>query len=99
MKSENVLEGFLNYLLIDRMLSENTINSYEFDLQLFFIFLNAKKQPIKDVNKSDLQQYLAGIYDQGFAMTTVSRHLSTIHAFYNYLLILKVELVKIQYLL
>jgi len=83
----NILEGFLNYLVIDRMLSENTIRSYEFDLQSFFSFLNAEKRTIKNVNKSDLQQYLAGLYDQGFRATTVSRHLSTIRAFYNYLLI------------
>jgi len=87
MQSENILEGFLNYLLIDLMLSENTIKSYEFDMQSFFTFLNTEKRAVKDVNKSDLQQYLAHLYDRGFRATTVSRHLSTIRAFYNYLLI------------
>jgi len=87
MKKEHILEGFLNYLLIDRMLSENTIKSYEFDMQSFFTFLSAKKRAVKDVGKSDLQQYLAYLYDLDFATTTVSRHLSTIRAFYDYLLI------------
>jgi integrase/recombinase XerD len=34
-----------------------------------------------------LQHYLAHLYDLGFATTTVSRHLSTIRAFYSYLLL------------
>lgn len=87
MQSENILEEFLNYLLIDRMLSENTIKSYEFDMQSFFTFLNAKRRAVEEVNKSDLQQYLAYLYDLRFQATTVSRHLSTIRAFYDYLLI------------
>ena len=81
------LYGFLDYLLIDRMLAENTIKSYEFDLQAFSTFLIDHKQTVQAVTKADLQQYLARLYDQGFATTTVSRHLSTIRAFYSYLLV------------
>ena len=87
MQSENILEEFLNYLLIDRMLSGNTIKSYEFDMRSFFTFLNEQDRPVKDVSKSDLQHYLAHLYDLGMRATTVSRHLSTIRAFYGYLLI------------
>ena len=86
MKKEFILEEFLNYLLIDRMLSENTIKSYDFDLQSFFAFLSDQKRPVRDVSKSDLQHYLAHLYDLGFRATTVSRHLSTIRALYDYLL-------------
>jgi len=86
-QSENILEEFLNYLLIDRMLSGNTIKSYEFDMRSFFTFLNEQDRPVKDVSKSDLQHYLAHLYDLGMRATTVSRHLSTIRAFYGYLLI------------
>ena len=87
MKSEIILEEFLNYLLIDRMLSDNTIKSYEFDLQSFLSFLSEQKRSVKVVNKEDLQHYLAHLYDLGCKATTVSRHLSTIRAFYEYLLI------------
>lgn len=86
MEQKLILDGFLNYLLIDRTLSENTIKSYGFDMQSFFDFLKVEKREIKDVNKSDLQRYLAHLYDLGFASTTASRHLSTIRAFYDYLL-------------
>ena len=78
--------GFLDYLLIDRMLAENTIRSYEFDLQSFSQFLTEQGLKVQGVTKSDLQQYLASLYDMGFATTTVSRHLSAIRTFYNYLL-------------
>jgi len=82
-----LLEGFLNYLLIDRMLSENTIKSYGLDMQSFLTFLEERKIQVKGVNKQDLQQYLAHLYDAGFESSTVSRHLSTLRAFYDYLLL------------
>ena len=87
MQLENMLIGFSNYLLIDRMLSDNTIKSYEFDMQSFFTFLSSENKAIIDVTKLDLQQYLARLYDLDFKAATVSRHLSTIRAFYDYLLI------------
>jgi len=82
-----LLDGFLNYLLIDRMLSENTIKSYGLDIQSFFTFLEERKIQVENVNKQDLQQYLAHLYDVGSRASTVSRHLSTIRAFYDYLLL------------
>ena len=87
MQSESILAEYLNYLLIDRMFSENTIKSYEFDLHSFFAFLRDEKREIIDVEKSDLQQYLAKLYDLGFATTTAARHISTIRSFYEYLMI------------
>jgi len=87
MEQKLILEGFLNYLLIDRTLSENTITSYEFDMHAFFSFLKVEHWEVMTINKSNLQQYLAYLYDLDFAATTVSRHLSTIRAFYDYLLI------------
>lgn len=87
MEQKQILEYFLNYLLIDRGLSENTIKSYAFDLQSFFNFLNEKQLVIQAVQKSDLQQYLARLYHLEFQVRTVSRHLSTIRTFYDYLLL------------
>ena len=87
MHSEDIKADFSSYLLIDLVLSENTIKSYEFDLQSFFTFLDEREIAVKDVNKSDLQQYLAHLYDLGLQTRTVSRHLSTIRAFYSYLVI------------
>jgi len=55
-------------------------------MQSFFTFFNAQQRQIVDITKSDLQHYLAHLYDQQLATTTVSRHLSTIRAFYGFLL-------------
>jgi len=85
METDRILKEFLNYLLIDLALSDNTIKSYEFDMQSFFMFLDKQKRPIQEVTKADLQYYLAHLYDRPLATTTVSRHLSTIRAFYHYL--------------
>ncbi|MCL1989579.1 MAG: site-specific tyrosine recombinase XerD [Defluviitaleaceae bacterium] len=85
MEETEVLEGFLTHLLIDLRLSDNTIKSYAFDLQSFLTFLTERNLSVKAVVKSDLQQYLAVLYDRGLATATVSRHLSTLRAFYDYL--------------
>ena len=86
MEQKLIFKDFLNFLLIDKSLSENTIVSYKFDMQSFLTFLNEQKRDVKAVGKSDLQLYLAHLHDFGFSSTTVSRHLSTIRAFYDYLL-------------
>ena len=87
MKQGVLLEGFLNYLLIDRMLSSNTIKNYEFDVRAFLTFLEEANCEVAAVNKSDLQAYLSHLYDRDFSASTVSRHLSTIRVFYDYLLL------------
>lgn len=81
------LTGFLNHLLIDRMLSDNTIKSYAFDLESFLRFLSEQSRTINEVNKKDLQHYLAHLYDLKMQTSTVSRHLSSIRAFFDYLII------------
>jgi len=87
MQLEHTVAGFLNYLLIDRMLATNTIKSYEFDIRSFLSFLENEKRPAEAVKPADLQLYLAHLYDINFKASTALRHLSTIRAFYNYLLI------------
>lgn len=87
METDKRLKDFLNYLLIDLGLSQNTLKSYEFDMHAFLTYFNERQHLIEKITKSDLQHYLAHLYDQQLATTTVSRHLSTIRAFYNYLLI------------
>lgn len=81
-----ITKDFLNFLLIDRGLSGNTINSYEFDLQTFTKFLDESTLEITTINKRDLQQFFSYLYDLGFKTSTVARHVATLRTFYNFLL-------------
>ena len=87
-----LVEDFFSYLLIDRSLSENTIKSYEFDLKAFYVFLEDAAFDFMNVTRDVLQGYLAYLYDRGLNTATVSRHLSAIRSFYDYLLLENVVL-------
>ena len=85
METCEIKEQFIDYLLIDRMLSDNTIKSYRFDMARFFAFLEQEQVSYETVSRQTLQLYLAHLYEQGFTTSTASRHLSTVRAFYHFL--------------
>ena len=79
---EEYIEGFLNYLLIDKRYSNNTIVSYQNDLYKFNEFLNGKK--ISNVNENDIKNYIKHL-NKTMNDKTVCRNISSIKSFYKYL--------------
>jgi integrase/recombinase XerD len=71
------LEAFLEYLLINKGVSENTFSSYRSDLVAYEDFL--KKDLIK-MNNEDVIKYLSTIENK----RTLNRKLSSINAFFDF---------------
>ena len=79
------LDNFLNYLKIDKNYSKHTIKSYYNELNrltTFFKDLNIKE---KEAQVNDLKIYISGLYELGFAKTSISHAISVIKSYYNYL--------------
>ena len=84
---EFLIENFLDYLLIEKGLSENTLVSYRFDLQLFDLFCKKKVyDPLGENNRQAVMHYLLGQKKMGLASATISRRLSALRRFYRFLL-------------
>lgn len=84
---ENQTKQFLTYCQYQRKLSQSTLRSYGFDLQLFSKYLTSLDPPITQCDQVDrhvLQGYTAHLSSQ-HAVKTVKRKIACIRSFYNYL--------------
>lgn len=77
------INDFENYLLNDRRYSINTVNSYKRDILLFYDFYD----DFINVDKGVVRDYLKYLDSKKSSKNTVSRILSSLRHFYNYLLI------------
>lgn len=76
-------KDFIDYLLIDKKYSEDTIFSYKNDLEKFFNFF--KNIAIKDIGKNDLRNYLKYLSDYGLSEKSIAHNISTLRSFYKFL--------------
>ena len=85
MKTE--IENFIEYLIIEKKYSKNTITSYERDLIKFSEILNNKN--VKKITRQDIQKYLNEI-NKNQSPRSTSRNISTLKSFYKYLKLNKI---------
>lgn len=78
----NYIDKFLEYLKSVKKHSDNTIISYQDDLKELASVLNNN---IIDINEDDIKKYLNYLYDKSYNKNTISRKLSGVRSFYNYL--------------
>lgn len=82
-------KGFKAYLQLEKSLSDNSVQAYSRDLELFTHFLQDKslsKNPGEIILK-DLQHFLKWITEMGMSATSQARIISGIKAFYKYCLL------------
>ncbi len=80
------LDSFLAYLRLERTLSDNTVNSYRFDLQRLCSFLNQHRiGQIGDVSSGLLSDYVKVLYDIGFAATSIQRSISSLRSYFAFI--------------
>jgi integrase/recombinase XerD len=77
---------FLTYLTAEKGLSKNTVNSYATDLKKFILFLKKRKKDAAAAAKPDILDFIETLRSDGSAISTVCRHISSIRAFYRFLL-------------
>ncbi len=81
------LEDFLEYLKIEKNRSENTIRSYQTDLELLLEFVSNKG--VSSVNKIStelIKEWIISLKKNQISNTTISRRISSVKVFFNYLI-------------
>ncbi len=86
------IDDFLEYLLVVKKHSDNTITNYRVDLLEFNEFIGNK---LLKIDKDDVNNYLKFLYDNDISKSSIARKLSSLRSFYNYLV--KKEKVDINY--
>ena len=91
--SETVLNNFNEYLLNRKEFSENTISSYDRDLKKIFLYLAEKGYSIDDyswLNEEFISRYIDYLREKDYSSATLSRTISTVHIFVEYLWVEKI---------
>tara|TARA_Y100001978_G_scaffold203481_1_gene229775 strand:+ start:6047 stop:6949 length:903 start_codon:yes stop_codon:yes gene_type:complete len=78
---------FVSYLKIERGLSSNSIIAYTNDTNKLKNYCEDNNLSIKEVQYSDLKNFIAELYDLGLSARSQARIISGIKQFYAYLLI------------
>ena len=88
-KFEFYINEFSNFLLLEKNLSTNTINSYRKDILQFENYISVKfksKIDIKNALSKDVfDEYLIYLYDKEYRPATLARKLSSIKSFFIFL--------------
>ena len=91
--SKAVLNNFNEYLLNRKEFSENTISSYDRDLKKIFLYLAEKGYSIDNyswLNEEFISRYIDYLREKDYSSATLSRTISTVHIFVEYLWVEKI---------
>lgn len=79
------VEAFLEMLSAERGAAENTLISYQRDLEDLSDFLSGRKVSLGAATREDLTAYLSDLARRGFQPTSQARRLSAMRQFYKFL--------------
>jgi integrase/recombinase XerD len=83
--SRDLFQEFLTYLVVEKGLSANTVQSYRHDLDRFRKHLEERGKDLPDVERLDLVDYLKGLYAAGYKPATIARGVASLRSLFRFL--------------
>jgi integrase/recombinase XerD len=84
---QEILPRYLNHLLIERGVTQNTLEAYRRDLRRYFQFLLQKDiTKLQEVEPEVIIEYLVQIKGEGLSANSMNRALAALRGLYKYLL-------------
>ncbi|TFG91810.1 MAG: site-specific tyrosine recombinase XerD, partial [Syntrophobacterales bacterium] len=81
------VDGYLNFLAIEKGVSLNTLEAYSRDLNRYVDFAEQKGiRDIRNISSDTIISFLGDLKGGGLATTSINRSLAAIRGFYKYLL-------------
>ena len=81
-----LVENFLEVLASEKGLSKNTLYSYKIDLDQFINFIKNKNTKTGELKDKDIKEFISTFKNKGYEKSTVSRKISSLTHFFNFLL-------------
>ena len=82
-----MINQFVNYLITEKRKAENTVAAYESDVREFAGFEEGRGvNDLANCTSTDVVAYLHELRAQKKSSSTINRKLSSIRAFYSYLM-------------
>lgn len=83
---DNLVDQYINYLLVEKGLSNNTIESYSSDLAVYLEFLKKNRiKKIADAGTTVILKHLIALRDAGLGAKSRARHLIALRGFYKFI--------------
>lgn len=83
---EKLVDSFIQYIRDYKGVSQNTVMAYKRDLKSFILFIkSADIDSVRSICRQDIIDYLFQLQNMGKAISTVSRNIATLRAFFQYL--------------
>ena len=80
-----LLDRYIQYLLVEKGLSENTLEAYAADILNFADFLEEKGHSVRGLQETTLFLYIVDIRKRGLSGRSTARHLSSLRGFFAFL--------------
>jgi integrase/recombinase XerC len=80
---DRYIDKFVNYLTIEKNVSEHTVTNYTQDLKDFSSFLQEK--PLEEVDYLTIRKYLAALRSYEYKKKTIARKLSALRSLFKFL--------------
>ena len=86
--TRKLIKHYTDYLKLELSLSDNSVEAYQHDVELFLQYLEAEQlsTEINDINLQTIENFFAYLYDLNIGATSQARILSGLKSFYRYLL-------------
>lgn len=78
------IDRYLEHILIEKGLSENSLTSYSNDLHSLLAFLKEKSFDLKELTDRTLFLYLTHLRAKGLKSRSLARHLSSLRGFFTF---------------
>jgi integrase/recombinase XerD len=79
------LDGFLEHLVVERGLRQNSLEAYQRDLTRYLTYLHDRNREAASLDRTEVPRYLLALREAGLTPRSVARHLSTIRQFHRFL--------------
>ena len=85
---DSLVDSYLHYLVVEKGLSRNTIESYGRDLRVFLDFVEGREiRSFREVTRGDVLAFLKELQGRGLSVRSVSRTLISLRGLFRFLLL------------
>lgn len=82
--SAALLDNYLQHLLVEDGLAENTLKAYTADLRDFLAFTSGHNMPVSEITDQTIFLYIVQVRRRGLGGRSLARHLSALRGFFAY---------------
>lgn len=79
------LDAFLEHLVVERGLAQNSLEAYRRDLIRYTAYLTARGQSVTALDRAEVPRYLLALREAELSPRSVARHLSAIRQYHRFL--------------